>query len=411
MGARVRVLFINDTSRNGGPGSTLFYILKFIDPAAVHRAVVVPREGLVAERLREVSDHLTLEPNLVENIFEPWARAVERSDLGASAPLRAVRAAGNAGRAAAGMLRLARAIRVGRYDVVFCNGTTANFAGGALGALLGVPVIWHVFYAHLAPPLVPLHGRLASHRAVRSILCVSRSTAKLFDTSASRKVRVVHDSIDCEEFTDGKRTLRSELGLAADVVVFGSHGRILRRKGFVEMIGAARRALVRLTGFERERCRFVILGDTPQDVPSDHLAECRALARDLGVDREVLFLGFRSDVKPYVRDFDVVVVPSVYEDPLPRALIEGMALGKPLVAFGVGGIPEILEHDVNGLLARAHPPDQEEMGRHFVRYFRSAELRQRHGQAGRHRVERDLDARPHARRIQAEIERVASSRL
>ncbi|MEO6572975.1 MAG: hypothetical protein ABIP89_03990, partial [Polyangiaceae bacterium] len=49
----VRALFLNDTSRNGGPGRTLFYILKFTDPALVHRTVVLPRAGVVSELLLE----------------------------------------------------------------------------------------------------------------------------------------------------------------------------------------------------------------------------------------------------------------------------------------------------------------------------------------------------------------------
>ena len=50
---RLRVLLINDTSRNGGPGKTLLDIVKFLDPARVHRAVLVPRAGIVSERLLE----------------------------------------------------------------------------------------------------------------------------------------------------------------------------------------------------------------------------------------------------------------------------------------------------------------------------------------------------------------------
>jgi glycosyltransferase involved in cell wall biosynthesis len=404
--SRLRVLFINDTSRNGGPGSTLFFILKFVDPLAIHRATVVPREGIVAARLRAVSDEFRLEPNLIENLFEPWSRALERNDFDAHAVVRTVRAMGNVGRAAAGMARMASLVRRGRYDLIFCNGTTANFAGATLGSLLGVPVVWHVFYADLARPLVPLHARLASSGAVRSILCVSRSTTRLFDYCAPEKVRIVHDSIDTVDFSEGPGALRAELGLLPDVVVFGSQGRILRRKGYVEMLQAARLALDALAPLERARCLFVVLGDTPQDTPHDHLAECRALATELRLDRHVRFLGFRADVKPYVRDFDVAVVPSVYEDPLPRALLEAMALGKPVVAFSVGGIPEIVEHGVHGALAGS-PPDPRAMARHFVRYFRAPELRKLHGRAGRERLERDFDARPHARRMQREIERAA----
>ena len=408
----LRVLFINDTSRNGGPGSTLFFILKFMDPAFIHRSVVVPRDGIVAERFRApgVCEELWLEPNLIENLVEPWGRAIERDDFDAPAATKTVRAIGNIGRATAGMLRLAARVRSGRYDAIFCNGTTANFAGAALGGMVGVPVVWHVFYTELASALVPLHARLAASDAVKAMLCVSRPTARLFDGCAPQKVRIVHDSIGTREFADGPRVLRAELGIAPDAVVFGSQGRILPRKGYVEMIRAARIALDRLSFDERARCRFVILGDTPADTPVDHLAECRALAKQLGIASEVSLLGFRPDVKPYARDFDVVVVPSVYEDPLPRSLFEAMALEKPIAAFSIGGIPEAVDDGVNGLLAEGHPPDVDALADTFVRYFRDGAMRRAHGAAGRRRVEAEFDARPHARRIQREIERAVSGR-
>ena len=401
----LRILFINDTSRNGGPGSTLLFVLKFMDTSAVYRTVIVPREGLVADKLRVVCDELRLEPNLIENIFEPWSRAIERRDFDAPMALRALRAVGNVGRAALGMSRMSALVKHGKYDGIFCNGTTANFAGAALGAAAGVPVIWHVFYTEVAAPLNALHGLLAASNAVRAILCVSRPTARLFEESAPQKVRIVHDSIDTLEFSDGPRTLRSELQLSEDIVIFGSQGRILPRKGYLEMIRAARLTIDALSPHERDRCRFVILGDTPQDTAVDHLTECRAFVKAYGLERHVLLIGFRPDVKPYVRDFDVAVVPSVYEDPLPRALFEAMAFRKPIVAFSVGGIPELVDHGVHGSLAAGHPPDIPQMAGHFVRYFRSAELRHLHGAAGRRRLELEFDARPHARKIQREIER------
>src|SRR5580700_4544645 len=79
----VRVLFINDTARNGGPGRSLHSILKFVDPRAVHRAVVLPRPGVVSDLLIQdaVADELHYEPDLVENPIEPWDRPMRRSDF------------------------------------------------------------------------------------------------------------------------------------------------------------------------------------------------------------------------------------------------------------------------------------------------------------------------------------------
>src|SRR5262249_1855870 len=153
-----------------------------------------------------------------------------------------------------------------------------------------------------------------------------------------------HNALDVDEFNVSRVTpsLRAELGLGPDVIVFGSQGRILRRKGYIEMVRAAGIALRDLSDAEKDRVRFVIIGDTPQDFRPDHLPECRAVAESLGITKWVHFAGFREDVKPYVADFDVAVVPSVYPDPLPRAVIESMAMGKPVIAFDVGGVAEML---------------------------------------------------------------------
>ncbi len=407
---KVRVLFINDTARNGGPGRSLYYILKFLDPAVVHRAVVVPRAGVISELYEQggVADELFFEPNLVENPIEPWSRPMQRADFDASWAVRSVRLAGNVARGAWSVRKLASLVRRGRFDLIYCNGTNADFAGGALAWATNVPALWHVRYTSLPKAVEPLHGHLSAGEGVRRILCVSAASAALFPHCPG-KVRVVHNALDVDEFAPQRvaRTLRKELGLPADAVVFGSQGRILRRKGYVEMIRAARVAQDAMTKDERLRCRFVIVGDTPEDFRPDHLAECKALAGELGVADTVHFVGFRSDVKPLVADFDVAVVPSVYPDPLPRAVIESMALAKPVLAFDVGGVAEMLADGITGTLVGGSPPDVEGLAGQFLRYLRDPALRASQGEAGRQRILRDFDGAAQARKIQNEIVRTA----
>jgi glycosyltransferase involved in cell wall biosynthesis len=401
---KVRVLFVNDTARNGGPGRSLFYILKFLDPTVVHRAVLLPRAGVISELYQRgaVVDELYFEPNLVENPIEPWNRPMERADFDAPLPTKAVRLAGNVAKATFGLGRMTRLLARGEFDLIYCNGTNADFAGAALARTSGVPALWHVRYTSVPKALDRLHRSLAASDGVRRIVCVSKAAAKLFP-HCEEKVRVIHNALDVEEFAldAAVPVLRRELELAEGTVVFGSQGRILPRKGYVEMVRAAQRALEQLSSAERARCRFVVLGDTPEDIHPDHLEECRALVRSLKLERNVDFVGFRSDVKPYVADFDVAVVPSVYPDPLPRAVIESMAMGKPVIAFDVGGVGEMLEDATCGSLVPCG--DVEALAAQFVRYFRDADLRKRLGVAARARIEARYDARVHALRIQNEI--------
>ncbi len=406
MRRKVRVLFINDTARNGGPGRSLFYILRFLDPAVIHRSVVLPREGVISElyRTRGVTEDLLFENDLVENPIEPWNRAMARDDFDAPLHKKGVRAAGNVVRAARAMARLTGVIKRGQYDLVYCNGTNADFAGGLLARTSKTPALWHVRYTSLPPAVRGLHDRLAASKGVARIICVSEAAAGLFP-HCREKVRVIHNALDTEEFQSAgiEPVLKKELGLSPDTVVFGSQGRILPRKGYVEMIEAAAKAIAEMTDEEKRRVHFAVLGDTPEDYHPDHLAECRALVKQRGIDEQFTFLGFKVDVKPYVTDFDVAVVPSVYPDPLPRAVIESMALGKPVIAFDVGGVAEMLKGGTTGTLVRGTPPDVPDLARQFLKYLRDPELRDRQGKAGRARVETDFDGAIQARKIQHEI--------
>lgn len=415
---KVRVLFVNDTTRNGGPGQSLYTILRFLDTSVVHRSVLVPREGVIAERLRagKVVDDLTYLPNLVENPFEPWDRAIEREDFDAPGALKAIRLAGNVGRGALGLAQLASIVRRGGYDLIYCNGTTANFAGAAVARMTGVPALWHARYTSIAKPILGLHNRLARSPSVRRVICVSHASKRVFEAAnAAEKVRVINNAVDTEEFApDATRNrLKDELRLAPDTVMFGSHGRVLRPKGYPEMIRAAHLALSQMTHDERRRAHFCIVGDTPADFRVDHLAECRALAAELGITDKVHLLGFRKDVRDMVDGFDVAMVPSIYPDPLPRSVLESMALAKPVIAFAVGGVPEMVEQDVSGTLLPLEPPpsgalpDQspviDALAEQILRYLRDPDLRKRQGAAARARIEAKFGGRAHSRAVQNEI--------
>lgn len=404
--ARKRVLFINDTSRNGGPGRTLFTILKFLDPARIERTVFVPREGVVTDLLRsgQVFEDLFCDAGLVENLVEPHNRAIERADFDAPWYTQSARAGINVVRATRFVLALAARVKRERYDAIFCNGTSACFLGGGLARLTDTDTYWHVFYPEVAPAIRRLHQSLAAHPRIKRIACVSKPLTAQFD-HVKHKVSVLHDAIDIEEFDSGETqgVLRKELGLAPDVVVFGSQGRIVPHKGYVEFIRAAAAMIRGLTPEDVAKARFVVLGDTPDDAKEDHLASCRALVSQLGLTQSVHFLGFRKDVRPYVTDFDVAVVPSIYEDPLPRAVMEAMAMRKPVIAFGVGGIPEMVRDGDNGLLVSGRPPDVAGLARAMLHYFRDPAARLLAGVRGRERIKGEFEAKLHAKHIEDEL--------
>jgi glycosyltransferase involved in cell wall biosynthesis len=405
----LRLLFINDTARNGGPGRSLHTILRNLDGERFHRTVLLPRPGEVSALLSRdaAADRLLFEPHWVENVFEPCTRDMVRADFAAPWGLRCLRAFGNAGRMALAVARTVARVRRGRFGLIYCNGTVADLVGGIVARLTGVPALWHVRYTSVPAAIQPLHRSLAASGAVRRIVCVSAAAAQVV-AEFPHKTMVINNGVDTDDFAPGGTPglVRAELGLPADAVIFGSHGRVLRRKGYVELVRAACVALAQMSPEERRSCYFVVVGDTPQDFRPDHVEECRALAVKLGVARQVIFLGFRADVRPYLVDWDVAVVPSTYADPLPRAVIESMAFAKPVIAYDVGGVREMLSAEEGALLP--DPGDVGALAGAFLRYLRDPALRARQGMAARRRVVEAFSARSHAARIQEEIVNAAT---
>ncbi|MEZ4392620.1 MAG: glycosyltransferase family 4 protein [Polyangiales bacterium] len=404
MSAPRRVLFINDTARNGGPGRSLHTILTHLPAGAVHRAVLLPREDEIARLYRRArcAEELIVDPDLLENVFQPWLRAVERDDLSAPWRVRGPRLAANLLRASRLARTLPALVRERGVELIYCNGTTADFVGGLCAAATGVPALWHVRYTSVAPALRPLHTRLARSRAVARIVCVSRAAAALFP-DGDPKVSVVHNAVDVERFRRGATPgcLRGA-AVPDDAIVFGSSGRVLPRKGFPGMIRAARRLLDRAPAELRARIRFVVVGDSPADIPGDHLRECRELVAQLGLEGVFLLPGFAADVRPYLEDTDVVVVPSVYPDPLPRTVIEGMAYGCPVIATAVGGVAEMIRPGVDGSLLPADASD-EQLASEMERYLLDPALVAREGAAARESVRARFSATAHGEAIWAEI--------
>jgi glycosyltransferase involved in cell wall biosynthesis len=92
--------------------------------------------------------------------------------------------------------------------------------------------------------------------------------------------------------------------------------------------------------------RLLVIGDGPERVA------CEALARELGLEGHVRFLGQRSDVACLLAALDIVVMPSRSEG-LSLAAIEALAAGKPIVGYAVGGLTELIRDGVNGRLVTA----------------------------------------------------------
>jgi glycosyltransferase involved in cell wall biosynthesis len=118
---------------------------------------------------------------------------------------------------------------------------------------------------------------------------------------------------------------------------------------------------------------FIVVGDGPLRT------ELEVLVRRLCIEQNVRFLGFRSDPRALIELLDVLVVPSLTEG-APLVVLEAMAAGVPIVASAVGGIPDQIRHEGEGLLVP--PGDPEALGDAVLKLLRDPGLARRMGASG-----------------------------
>jgi glycosyltransferase involved in cell wall biosynthesis len=139
------------------------------------------------------------------------------------------------------------------------------------------------------------------------------------------------------------------------------------------------------------RAHFLVVGDGPLR------EELLDLARRIGVEKRVHFLGYRTDARSLVGLMDVLVVPSVTEGS-PLIVLEAMAAGVPVLASAVGGIPDQVRHDKEGLLVE--PGDPKAFADPLCELLRDPAYAKRLGEAGRRRSENEFGHATLVRRIE-----------
>jgi glycosyltransferase involved in cell wall biosynthesis len=193
------------------------------------------------------------------------------------------------------------------------------------------------------------------------------------DGVPAERTVTVHEGIDVDRVAAAPPVnVHEAFWLPHDAPVVGNVAALVPHKGQRHLIEAAH-----LVVQEFSDARFVILGEGELREPLEHLVKTHHL------EKHVLLPGFRTDVFGCIKGFDLFAMSSVTEG-LGTSLLDAMACSRPIVATRAGGIPEIVEDGVNGVLVP--PRDHAAMAAAIVRMLRDAGLRRRMGEAGLARV-------------------------
>jgi glycosyltransferase involved in cell wall biosynthesis len=230
--------------------------------------------------------------------------------------------------------------------VIFSNSCHPAFYARLMSLYSGRPIICYI----QSPS-----GRFNKQKAfglkgVQQFITVSHRlkqhwTQMGFDESM---VDVVHNGTDLTRFYSAENSaeLRNQWGIPADAKVVSYVGRIDTEKG-VEVLFWAFARLKEVV----ENAHLLVAGRTILSINftegpyvgfKDYESYLRQLVIDLNIEKSVHFLGYLKETERIFQASDLTVVPSVWDEPFGRVLIESMACGTPVIASNVGGIPEIL---------------------------------------------------------------------
>lgn len=273
-------------------------------------------------------------------------------------------------------MRAARALaslaRTEGIAILHSDAPRAALYAGLAARLAGRAHVWHLRASSGGRPLADRLLVRLSDRIIAVSLAAARRSAAL---RRARHVRVVPTGIRPPDVLD-RRTARALLDLPQDPVVIGVVGRVEPDKGGDD-------ALAVLAGLRDAAPGTVLafLGAADREAPWPMTLRLRAAA--LGVLDGVRFAGERPEAARLLRAFDLILHPSRHEA-LPRVLIEAAHAAVPAVAYAVGGVPEVIEDGVTGLLAPAR--DIAALGGAALRLATDAGLRRDLGRAAARRA-------------------------
>lgn len=349
-GNRKRVLFVSHTAGVTGPTQSLIALLPYLR-GRYDVAVLTPEDGPLSGWLAEQGIPAYLIP-------DRGARAIP---------------------AVTGLLRRQK------IDLVYGNNPNSYARNALVAARLAArPAVWHF-------RSVKWHWGWREGvflRLANRVIAVSRACAEPLERFIpARKIRVVYNGVDAGRFRqdprEARRYLLEQAGLPPDARALMSVGHLRPGKGQLEQVEVMRL----LASAGRTDTHLVLAGSLESD--PQYAAALREQAARYGLEARVHLAGLRSDVHRLLAGAEIYIQTSEQEAH-PRAIIEAMAAGLPVVSYAVGGVRETVIDSLTGYLVEYG--DREGMRRAVECLLDAPRLAADFGEQGRQRVERHFTA-------------------
>ncbi|AHM58432.1 group 1 glycosyl transferase [Flammeovirgaceae bacterium 311] len=239
---------------------------------------------------------------------------------------------------------LVRYIRRNNIKLVHCHLAWAGIAGRIAAKLAGVPVIYtehnNINSYHI---LTYLAGRFTAFLNDLTIAVSADAEEATRKIVAPEKLRLLLNGVDTKVFNRGDHPsdMRQKLGIPEDHIIVSTVA-VFRKQKRLDLFIKVVEAIAK----RNEKVSVIMIGDGPEK------PQVEAEAASLGLLGRVYFEGLQHNVKPYLDITDIYLMTSDFEG-LPIALLEAMSMSCAPVATEVGGIPELVQNEISGLLRPA----------------------------------------------------------
>ncbi len=203
-----------------------------------------------------------------------------------------------------------------------------------------------------------------NHPAVKKIICVSKKIESILTPDVKNKkiLTCIYDGINLKKFSKvSNRKLRKEYDLAEQTIIIGNVAALADHKDYFTFVNTAE--ILLKTGLD---AIFLIFGEGSQKEAIAQYIHEKAL------DKHIKLAGFRSEIASLLPEFDLFLFTSKTEG-LGSSILDAYACEVPVVTTNAGGIPEIVKHNVTGLLAS--PGDAQALAAECLRVISDKELR------------------------------------
>lgn len=287
------------------------------------------------------------------------------------------------------IFRLARFIRRNDIDIVHTHTLNGNLYGRLSAKLARRAAIVTTIHTYLSDTLSDIYGNPLKRRfVIWQNTVTDRLASMLITPSEALKDKVVSDGVDPQkinvvsngidipvisDFDQGAESARKELGISEDSILLGTAGRMVPVKNLESLMEIAAK-LIR----DGLKLDLLLIGDGPLRV------QLEGMASSLGITDHVIFTGWRNDILSILQGIDIYVHTSVSES-FGYSVVEAMSIAKPVIAFDVGSLSEVISNGETGLLLR--PRDNIAFKEAIAQMAANPRQRREFGLAARRRAE------------------------